>query len=46
MRDRSTHEEECQVEIGKRGPREDEIDGVVDELDLKVSVRADSVLGG
>lgn len=29
-----THEEECQVEVCQRRPREDELDGVVDELDL------------
>ena len=30
-----TYEEESQVEVRKRRPREYQLDGVVDELDLK-----------
>ena len=30
-----THEEECKVEVGQRCPGEEQLDGVVDELELE-----------
>ena len=35
MKVRFAHEKESQIEVRDRGPREDELNGIVDELDLQ-----------